>query len=208
MVLCVTIVLYWEFTHRRGVKRPHFHTNMPFLYCTKKEKNALKKAKVITRLYFSHSEAIKNASCTLTVCDWLTRYQSTGFMAVWQGCHTPNLKPLQPAATMEYIVRNPFCRRWCDHMLLSKSHHSLLAAFTKYILYMQYVCIQLGHTTSLRHNIVPWTLTFYFIQSQHVCILHTHKENIALIWMCRHLSVLSAVQSHLLRRGLWVRTAV
>lgn len=152
------------------------HTFTPtchFFIVQKKKKNALKKAKVITRLYFSLSEAIKNASCTLTVCDWLTRYQSTGF----HGCLTgvSYAKPQAVTASCHtYIVRNPFCRRWCDHMLLSKSHHSLLAAFTKYILYMQYVCIQLGHTTSLRHNIVPWTLTFYFLQS----VYYTHTKKI------------------------------
>lgn len=79
------------------------HTFTPtchFFIVQKKKKNALKKAKVITRLYFSLSEAIKNASCTLTVCDWLTRYQSTGFhgcltgvsyakpQAVTASCHT------------------------------------------------------------------------------------------------------------------------
>lgn len=62
MVLCVTIVLYWEFTHRRGVKRPHFHTNMPFLYCTKKEKKRFKKGKShntpILFTQWSHQECI------------------------------------------------------------------------------------------------------------------------------------------------------
>lgn len=48
-------------------------------------------------LYIFCSQAIKNASHTLTMCNWRTRQQPTGFMAVWQKYQMPNLKPLQAA---------------------------------------------------------------------------------------------------------------
>lgn len=135
----------------------------------------------VTRLYFSHNQAIKNASCTLTVCDWLTRYQSTGFMAVWQGCHTPNLKPLQPAATLEYIVRNPFLQEMMWSYAAFQIPYFLLivctaAAFTKNILYMQYahnwgtllhfvktLCLDLSPSTS-------------YSRSTSVHYTHTHTQ--------------------------------
>lgn len=51
-----------------------------------KEKKALKSPNNIF-----HTIKPSRMQCEL-VCDWLTRHQSTGFMAVWQGRPVPNLR--------------------------------------------------------------------------------------------------------------------